>query len=403
MPSQRCFPLPSKLKTASPFRNVIESLGRVDWDFPRSSTPIASVHTLHWFPGNFIPQLPSFLIQILSNPGDLVFDPFCGSGTTGVEALRLGREAWLSDASHASIQVTNGKLAVVRNSGLLTEVEALLEALVLDFSLASAAASAKSTPANSELLYWFHPVTLQQLNYLWSLVSASRSTTNRAALEMIFTDTLFSCASPVGAKTKTGKRRNHHWGWVADNVKPHDLFPHNAFAAFRERLHRLRTVLQAEAPATGKIIRVTRSDIRSSNVSDSTVDLIVTSPPYLGMIDYTLANRLTYIWMNWPLQSDIALEIGARRYRNRPSALNDYLHAMEAAAGQMHRILRKGGYCALVIGSSRAYPDTVNAVIKLFAEKFHLVWGPQPRTPSNRRIAERKGTKGEEFVVVFAK
>ena len=70
--------------------DVVRGLAGVDWNFPRAGTLRGTVHALHWFPGNFIPQIPAHLIQLLSRPGDLVLDPFCGSGTTGAEACRTG-------------------------------------------------------------------------------------------------------------------------------------------------------------------------------------------------------------------------------------------------------------------------------------------------------------------------
>src|SRR5713101_3272615 len=96
-------------------REIVRTLERVDWDFPGAGIPQRTVHSFHWFPGNFIPQIPAYLVQLLSEPSDLVLDPFCGSGTTGVEALQLGRRVWLSDINRASIQVTRGKLAAIVN------------------------------------------------------------------------------------------------------------------------------------------------------------------------------------------------------------------------------------------------------------------------------------------------
>lgn len=41
--------------------------------------------------GNFIPQIPSQLLRRFTQAGDIVLDPFIGSGTTAIEANRLGR------------------------------------------------------------------------------------------------------------------------------------------------------------------------------------------------------------------------------------------------------------------------------------------------------------------------
>ena len=60
------------MKAALEESSIVDSLERVDWNFPRAATPAGTVHSLHWFPGNFIPQIPSFLIQLLSRRGSCV-------------------------------------------------------------------------------------------------------------------------------------------------------------------------------------------------------------------------------------------------------------------------------------------------------------------------------------------
>ena len=57
-------------------------------------------HAWHSFPAKFPPQLPEFMIRHLSNPGDLVLDPMLGSGTTLIEAIRLGRRAMAATSTH---------------------------------------------------------------------------------------------------------------------------------------------------------------------------------------------------------------------------------------------------------------------------------------------------------------
>ncbi len=46
-----------------------------------------------WYWGNFVPQIPFQLISRYTSPGDWVLDPFCGSGTTLLEARKLGRNS----------------------------------------------------------------------------------------------------------------------------------------------------------------------------------------------------------------------------------------------------------------------------------------------------------------------
>jgi len=69
---------------------VVERLRRLDWAFEKDDTGFLA-HDIHPYPAKFIPQIPGTLIAVLSARGELVLDPFGGSGTTALEAIRLGR------------------------------------------------------------------------------------------------------------------------------------------------------------------------------------------------------------------------------------------------------------------------------------------------------------------------
>ena len=65
---------------------------RINWDFADFSSRNfkSDINNLHWYPAVFVPQIPDSLMQTLSQEGDNVIDPFCGSGVTLVEAAKLG-------------------------------------------------------------------------------------------------------------------------------------------------------------------------------------------------------------------------------------------------------------------------------------------------------------------------
>ena len=77
---------------------VAEAFQAVDWSFSNAETGFLT-HALHPYPAKFIPQIPGYCIRLLSTPGELVLDPFGGSGTTALEAIRLGRRALSIDAN----------------------------------------------------------------------------------------------------------------------------------------------------------------------------------------------------------------------------------------------------------------------------------------------------------------
>lgn len=378
----------------------------MNWDFPQAGTPAGSIHTLHWFPGNFIPQIPAALIQVLSQPGDLVLDPFSGSGTTAVEAVRLGRRAILSDRLSPCIFIARAKLALLQSGIEKRQREGIISTLTFDHECKTRRLGNAGEGGNSELLTWYTPDTLAQLRYLWMLIEAERAPL-QPVLAAIFSDILFDCASTRGGNTSTGKTRRHHWGWVADNVRPPQPVEHNAIAMFRDRLAMLDV-----RPRHGEELYPEREqgsafaiqqDARRMALADSTVDLVVTSPPYLGMIDYAHANRLLYLWMGWSMTSERKDEIGARFRRNRLRATDEYYSAMDQSFAEITRVTKPEGFCAVVLGASKKFPDAVSKTFALFEGRMDRIWGPVPRRPSRRRVSDRTAAESVEFVCVFQK
>lgn len=386
----------------SPEQAVVQQLESVDWNFLGSGTLERSVHSLHWFPGNFIPEIPSFLIQILSRPGDVILDPFCGSGTTGIEALRLGRNAVLSDINRAGLQVTEGKVALFTGKNVEAELLRLAKELFWDSVLRTQVVNGVGEGCDPELETWFEASTLAELRYIWGLIASMRDEVVLSIAHLLFSDTLFACAYTPGSLTSSGKRRRHHWGWIADNVKPRQLVPRDAIAMFRERLFRAREASDLPSGTTAGAVSINRWDARRLPLTSNSVDAVVCSPPYLNMIDYARANRLTYLWYGWSLEDDKKVEIGARYARGRRSAVEDYLSGLQHAFGEIRRCLRPGGYCAIVLGASRSHgEELIGRFSESVSDGLKLIWGPRRRVPTRRRISDRKGTEPVEYLCVF--
>lgn len=376
----------------------LKRLERIDWDFPKAGTPAGSVHALHWFPGNFIPQIPAALIQVLSRPGETVLDPFSGSGTTAVEALRLGRKAVASDRLSPCMLIAHAKLALMRNGLDKRRRNEIISALTFEHECKTDRIGTKGEGGSPELLNWYTSDTLAQLRYLWTFVE-NENAELRPILLAVFSDILFDCASTKGGNTSTGKTRRHHWGWVADNVRPKTLVEHNAVGLFRDRLAGLEADI---LPESAEAI-IMQQDVRQMALADASVNLVVTSPPYLGMIDYTHANRLLYLWMGWSIAAERRYEIGARFTRKRNSAEEDYHAAMDQSCKEIARVLKPKGFCALVLGASRTFPNSVSQTLSLFDSPMTRIWGPVARRPSRRRVSDRAAAEPAEFICVFQK
>ena len=96
---------------------LVAAITKTRWDFaeaPRSS----GVHSLHAYPAKFIAEVPRALIEHLSRPGDRIIDPFCGGGTTGVEAVAAGRSYVGLDANAFAVLLSQVKVEPLDDAGV---------------------------------------------------------------------------------------------------------------------------------------------------------------------------------------------------------------------------------------------------------------------------------------------
>lgn len=102
-----------------------------DWTFAylKRVETLWGPHGYHRYPAKFIPQLVSHLIELYSAPGELVGDPFLGSATTGIEALRLDRRFWGSDISQVALLISRAK-CIPLDPRVLSEVWRQLDSLL---------------------------------------------------------------------------------------------------------------------------------------------------------------------------------------------------------------------------------------------------------------------------------
>jgi len=103
-----------------------KQLDNLDWDCSDQFHKKTSLNILHWYPASFITAIPGNVIDVFTLPGDVVWDPFCGSGTTAIESVRKGREFIGNDINALAILITEAKLNILQiRDSLGTELERL--------------------------------------------------------------------------------------------------------------------------------------------------------------------------------------------------------------------------------------------------------------------------------------
>ena len=235
-------------------------------------------HSLHEisYRACFKPQLVDFFVQRLTDPGDVVYDPFMGRGTTILEAALLGRAAAGCDVNPLSRVLTTPRLA----PPTLAQVSERVHALDLT--------SCDSYP--EELTVFFHPETLNSIcalrGYLRKLQADGAMDAVDAWIEMVAVNRLtghspgfFSVytlppnqAVSIDSQRKINARREQT-PVARDVVK---LIIKKSKSLLRDCGEATRRRLAVHAARTQLLVQASSStpEIRSDSVA-----LVITSPP----------------------------------------------------------------------------------------------------------------------------
>jgi DNA modification methylase len=382
---------------------TIDELESLDWEFKRYRQ--TGINNMHWFPASFIPQIPSLLISRLSRVGDTVLDPFCGSGTTLIEAVRVGRVAVGIDSNPLACLISKVKTTFIEPETLKSTVTRFLK------GIEESTDESVITPDFPNRDRWFHSSTLQELSRIFTLIGREQENAIKVFLLICFSSILKKCCS-----------QQDHYTYVADNMFSKDgaeIRYMNAINTFSlvvlKNLDSLlefyeEVGLQEHEPqnllSQCKIINGNAKSI--DFLQDESIDLVVTSPPYAGVTDYTTGHRLSFYWLfpDFFVDSKKA-EIGARWKRFRHNSFEDYFDDLQVCFSEIWRVLKRNSFFCCVIGetSSEKKTEVINEAIKRLCVTeagFSLISDSISRRIYAKRIRAKKGVS-REHIMVFQK
>jgi SAM-dependent methyltransferase len=311
------------------------------------------VHGFHTYPARMHPATASGLVRALSRAGATVLDPFCGSGTVLVEAMIAGRRAIGTDLNPIAVRLATLKTTVRAPPWLEALVTAAHEvAAFADDRRKRRAGATRRYPPDD--VATFDPHVLLELDSLRAGIAARTDAGVRDALELVLSAILVKVSRRASDTSAAASPRRVAAG-----------FPARLFARKTEELARRLTELAALVPAETPPARVALDDAtRLRTVPASTVDAVVTSPPYVATYDYLAHHALRMRWLGLDAHAFAAGEMGARRRYAKldaGGARAAWTRELDAALRALSRVCRKGARVALVVADSAVQGEALRA------------------------------------------
>ncbi len=293
-------------------------------------------HSLHEvsYRACFKAQLPEFYIKRLTAPGDRVYDPFSGRGTTALQAALMGRAPAANDINPLSAMLCAPRLdppPVVAVRDRLEQIDFCRDI---------------NDPAASDLLAFYHPETLRQISALRAWLLERTSTL----------DPVDRWIRMVAMNRLTG----HSPGFFSVYTMP----PNQAVSAasqrrINEKREQVPTVRNVSAIILKKTISLladgppephppsilmTGPAEHTPGLADGSVDLLVTSPPFLDIVDYEGDNWLR-CWFAGIDPTHVRID--------RHGGISSWEAFVRRSFVEFARVVRPGGFVAFEVGEVR--------------------------------------------------
>ncbi len=338
----------------------------------KSAFQLSDIQPIHPFPAR---MAPSIIWESIPCEGRelRVLDPMAGSGTTLVSVRAMGHHAIGCDTDPLALLIARSWCSDLNPDRIRCRAELVLESAM---KVGENLLPERAYPAHADLEtkqfldYWFDDTNRRQLAALARSISGIGNYEEKIVLWCAFSRLIITKKSGVSLAMDISHSR------------PHKRYVEAPIRAFDKFLHSVDYII-AKAPfhkgnnkAPDVILR--RADARILPFANDSVDMVITSPPYLNAIDYIRGHKFTLVWMGYSIQTlrslrsrnigaecssnfggiDLFREILERmgnsekldsRHRNM---MLRYIIDMNSVIAECKRVMKKDGKAIFVIGDS---------------------------------------------------
>jgi hypothetical protein len=325
-----------------------------------------------------------------------VLDPMTGSGTVLAVARSKGHYAIGVDIDPLAVLLAGVWTRTIDPAEVNDKAEQILARAKIDFGPLT---SGNAYPIGSDeetrkfIRYWFDDYARRQLTALSRAIRRVHNEAIRNALWCGFSRLIITKSAGASRAMDLSHSR------------PHRAFEYAPVKPFNRFLAAVKTVA-ANCPHSGSgtvgpATVVKQGDARDMNVTSDSVDLVLTSPPYLNAIDYMRCSKFSLVWMGHTVEElrqirseSVGTEASSAQsldaewvkalikqlglnpvLSTRDQALlSRYVWDMGQAFKEVTRVLRTGGRAVYVVGDSTVRGTFIrnSSIVAAVAEEHGL-------------------------------
>lgn len=356
-----------------------------------------STHGAFRYFGKFPPPIATHLITQYTKEGDTVFDPMCGSGTTGVEALLLNRKSVLNDISPLSTLLAKVKTTYLDKT-LLTEyaekIYSQYKPLTVD--------EYDFTPSHlKNYTHWFLPETIDSLRGLKYLIQTIEDKNVREFFLVCFAGTVRRVSK---ATTQQGRL------FLDVETAETDALPF-----FKKRVE-MAIKGVSELPNKPDNTTVISYDLREPSPEKlyNIADLIICHPPYFNSYKYSSINSLELSWLDVDYSQLRKKEVREFFKVGKEEKAEIYANDMIETLENLYPTLKKGACIGLMIGDTQIHGNYIpvtkqilNKIKSIYEIKLVALRAPKYTeaawVASQRRGGNKVGISLYDFIIILRK
>lgn len=366
------------------------------WTIPATSRDLSySTHGVFRYFGKFPPPIASYLVERHSDPKAVIFDCMSGSGTTGVECIRLGRQALLMDINPFSVLVSRVKTTHIPLAKSFRAIDR-----VGDRALAIHGNNGvPELPGLKDPNHFFLQETLEGLAALREAIQTEDDEVLRDLL-------MLGMLTIVRKVSRITSQQGRLFLDKKSAVK--DVFP--------DFLSEVKSIAVAvdNLPAKARTETIVGSTLdRGSMPENIEAPLVICHPPYFNNYRFSRIFSLELAWLGISNKEVLKNEVREAFKSGHPDKLPKYIHDMRTTLENLRASIKGPATLGLMIGDTQFRGEYLSVTRQVIDEAEGLGFSVESlayRVPygteaswvaSQRRSSNRLGVSMCDYVVTL--